>query len=469
MAKDRNKRPSRGEPPAASAGEQKGRATPRVTPKPALKTLPNKRPGARRAPALRATPPEPPLATRTARATSAAGTRAAPRTKSDAGTRAAPRVNTDTTALTPKRERPSARPTARRVEPPAPTAPESRTTTPPPITVPVLEAAAFGPPGITIDANDVETMAVDAPQFDAQPFDGELKEPAVDDDRVSGAPEHDVYANDYYMRQWGRAGLRGRSEQVDEFGLDPTFEARFRRGFEVLFRKYFRVDVSGLENVPGEGRALLVSNHSGTFPWDGVMLKTAIHLDHPSRRDLRWLTEDFVFHFPFLGTFLNRIGAVRANPENAERLLARDELVAVFPEGIQGIGKLYRQRYQLQRFGRGGYIKLALRTGATIIPTAIVGAEETNPLLFKLGWLSKLTGLPYLPVTPTFPWLGPLGLVPLPSKWKIVFGPPIDLSEHGPEGADDAILVNRLNERIRAVIQTMVDDSLAGRDSAFFG
>lgn len=363
-------------------------------------------------------------------------------------------------AQTPPPRASSKRPVARRT--PAAKSPA------PVIAVPVLAEAAFGPPGVTIDSDDVETMAVDALQFEAR-VDGPNPAESLDSHPASGAPEHDVYANDYYMRQWGRAGLRGRSEQVDEFGLDPTFEARFRRVFEVVFRKYFRVDVSGLEHVPAEGRALLVSNHSGTFPWDGVMLKTAIRLDHPARRDLRWLTEDFLFHFPFLGTFLNRIGAVRANPDNADRLLAGDALVAVFPEGIQGIGKLYRQRYQLQRFGRGGYVKLALRTGAVIIPTAIVGAEETNPLLFKLGWLSKVTGLPYVPVTPTFPWFGPLGLLPLPSKWKIVFGPPIDLSEHAPEGADDAILVNRLNERVRTTIQGMVDDAVASRESVLFG
>ncbi len=328
---------------------------------------------------------------------------------------------------------------------------------------------ALRPPGILLDADDEETFAIDVPQFEAtltRELDAAPVERAV---RTAGAPEREVYASDYYLRQWGRAGLQGRSEQVDEFGLDPSVDARSRAGFEAMFRKYFRAEVSGLEHVPSSGRALLVANHSGTFPWDGVMLKTALRLEHPAHRELRWLTEDFVYHFPFLGTFLSRIGAVRANPENAERLLARDGLVAVFPEGIQGIGKLYRQRYQLQRFGRGGYVKLALRSGAPLIPTAIVGAEETNPLLFKVGWLSKLTGLPYLPVTATFPWLGPLGLVPLPARWKVVFGPPVDLSEYGPEGADDAILVNRLNERVRATIQSMVDDAVAARGSVLFG
>jgi 1-acyl-sn-glycerol-3-phosphate acyltransferase len=333
--------------------------------------------------------------------------------------------------------------------------------------------ASLRPPGILIDADDAETFADDIPQFAAElaaERDDDL-EPArpVRAARAGVLPDQDVYVNDYYLRQWGRASLRGRSEHVDEFGLDPSVDARSRAGFEALFRRYFRAAVSGIEHVPASGRALLVANHSGTFPWDGVMLKTAIRLEHPARRELRWLTEDFVYHFPFLGTFLSRIGAVRANPENAERLLARDALVAVFPEGIQGIGKLYRQRYQLQRFGRGGYVKLALRSGAPLVPTAIVGAEETNPLLFKVGWLSKLTGLPYLPVTATFPWLGPLGLVPLPARWKVVFGSPIDLSEYGPEGADDAILVNRLNERVRATIQTLVDDAVSARGSVLFG
>jgi len=345
------------------------------------------------------------------------------------------------------------------------------------VAAPVIDveeaAPSLRPPGILIDADDAETFADDVPQFAAElAADGgfevapaRLERPALPDVAI----EQDVYANDYYARQWGRAGLRGRSDHVDEFGLDPSVDVRSRAGFEALFRRYFRAEVSGIEHVPASGRALLVANHSGTFPWDGVMLKTAIRLEHPARRELRWLTEDFVYHFPFLGTFLSRIGAVRANPENAERLLDRDALVAVFPEGIQGMGKLYRQRYQLQRFGRGGYVKLALRSGAPLIPTAIVGAEETNPLLFKVGWLSKFTGLPYLPVTATFPWLGPLGLVPLPARWKVVFGPPIDLSEHGPEGADDAILVNRLNERVRATIQTLVDDAVAARGSALFG
>jgi 1-acyl-sn-glycerol-3-phosphate acyltransferase len=314
------------------------------------------------------------------------------------------------------------------------------------------------PPGVTVDADDLETIAeADAPRF------GDL------DAAELRAHEAEPPRDDYYQRQWGRTSLRGRSEQVDDFGLDPTYVQRFRGAFEAIYRRYFRVSARGVEHVPAAGRALLVANHSGTLPWDGVMLQTAMRLEHPARRELRWLAEDFVFHAPFLGTFLNRLGAVRANPENAERLLERESLVAVFPEGAQGIGKPFPQRYQLQRFGRGGYVKLALRTQTPVVPCAIVGAEEAHPLLFRSAWLGRVLGVPFVPVTPTFPWLGPLGLVPLPSKWVIVFGEPIDLRAHPPESAGDAVLVNRINERVRATIQAMLDAALAERPSAFLG
>jgi 1-acyl-sn-glycerol-3-phosphate acyltransferase len=131
----------------------------------------------------------------------------------------------------------------------------------------------------------------------------------------------------------------------------------------------------------------------------------------------------------------------------------------VFPEGVKGMGKLFRDRYRLQRFGRGGFVKLALRTGAPIIPVAVVGSEEALPLLARVTWFAKSVGIPYVPVTPTFPWLGPLGLVPLPSKWKIKFGEPLHVSqEYGPEAADDRLLVGRLSEQVRAQVQAMVDE-----------
>jgi 1-acyl-sn-glycerol-3-phosphate acyltransferase len=272
-------------------------------------------------------------------------------------------------------------------------------------------------------------------------------------------PEHSSF-----LRRLARLRLLQRSDQVDDFGLDPAYEAGVRPIFEKLCNDYFRMQVDGIQYVPSTGRAILVGNHSGTLPWDGIMLRTVLRLHHASRRDLRWLVEDHVFHAPFLGTFVNRIGAVRACQENAERLLERESLLAVFPEGIKGIAKSYADRYKLQRFGRGGYVRLALRTGAPVIPVAIVGAEEANPLLYKVNAFAKSVGLPFIPVTPTFPWLGPLGMAPLPSRWRIAFGPPIrEIARHDADAANDEVLVHELNECVRASVRALLDDALRRR------
>ncbi|MEO7095033.1 MAG: lysophospholipid acyltransferase family protein [Polyangiales bacterium] len=279
----------------------------------------------------------------------------------------------------------------------------------------------------------------------------------------------DVLSTDYYLRQWGKIGLRNRSEEVDEFGLDPVYEKRLRPVIELLYKHYFRVETQGIENIPTEGRCILVANHSGVLPYDGMMVRTALRREHPSKREMRWLAEDFIFHLPFLGAFMNRIGAVRACQENAERLLKQERAVLVFPEGIKGIGKLYRDKYRLQRFGRGGFIKLALRTQAPLIPVSIIGAEESAPMLYRIEYLTQALGLPFVPVTPTFPLLGPLGLVPAPTKWKISFGAPIHLTEHGAEAADDALLVGRIADRVRSEIQASLDKGVQSRKSVWFG
>lgn len=292
-------------------------------------------------------------------------------------------------------------------------------------------------------------------------------------DRISPRPsdivESERLATEYVERRWGREALRKRLEDVDDFGLDPEFESKLRPAIDLFYRRYFRVEVEGIENVPSTGRAVIVANHGGTLPMDGAMLRTAMRLDHSSGRDLRWLAEDFVFHLPFAGVFLNRLGAVRACPENAERLLEKDSLIAVFPEGVHGIKKLFRERYQLQRFGRGGYIRLCLRMRAPLIPCAIIGAEEANPLLYRLESLAALWKLPYLPITPTFPLLGPLGLVPAPTRWKLRFGDPISFDNYGPEALDDHLLIGRLSERVRAAIQGLLDSGLSQRRSVWFG
>ncbi|MCC6898849.1 MAG: acyltransferase family protein [Polyangiaceae bacterium] len=285
----------------------------------------------------------------------------------------------------------------------------------------------------------------------------------------AGEAVRELMSSDYYLRQWGRLGMRHRSEDVDDFGLDPKYEARLLPLLDFLYQRYFRVETRGADQIPADGRCLVVANHSGTLPLDGMMLRAAVRREHPSARELRWLAEDFVFYLPFVGAFMNRIGAVRACQENAERLLQKSSLVAVFPEGVKGIGKLYRERYKLQRFGRGGFIRLALRTQTPVVPCAIVGAEEAAPLLYRVEGVSKLLGVPYLPVTPTFPALGPLGLLPAPTKWQIVFGEPIGFEGYGPEAADDHVLVGRLSERVRATIQRLVDTGLAQRQSVWLG
>lgn len=275
---------------------------------------------------------------------------------------------------------------------------------------------------------------------------------------------------EFLWRRWRDIAMRDRSEVVDQFGRDPQVAARVEPLLEFLYKSYFRVTTRGLGHIPDAGRALIVANHSGTLPYDGAMIMHAVKHEHSAARDVRPLVEDFVFHFPYLGTLMNRIGGVRACPENAERLLDEDQLVAVFPEGIKGIGKLYRERYQLQRFGRGGFVKLALKCDAPIIPTAVVGAEEIHPMLTKITWLTRSLGIPYLPVTPTFPALGPIGLLPLPTKWFIAFGEPLYFNtEYGPDGANDRILVNKLAEQVRARIQQMIDELLKERRSILFG
>jgi 1-acyl-sn-glycerol-3-phosphate acyltransferase len=291
--------------------------------------------------------------------------------------------------------------------------------------------------------------------------------PPAPDGMPGGARE--LLSSDFYVRKWGRLGLRSRSEEIDEFGYDPEYERKVLPLFDFLYERYFRVEVHGVERVPREGRCLLVANHSGTLPFDGMMLRRAVRREHAQRREVRWLAEDGIFHFPFLGSFSNRVGAVRACQENAERLLEQNALVAVFPEGVKGIGKLFKERYRLQRFGRGGFIKLGLRTRAPVVPVAIVGGEEANPMLLRVDYLTRALGIPYLPVTPTFPWLGLLGLLPAPTKWKIFFGEPIDLQGYGAESVDDELLVGRLTEQVRAEIQRTLDRALGDRRSVWFG
>jgi 1-acyl-sn-glycerol-3-phosphate acyltransferase len=278
-----------------------------------------------------------------------------------------------------------------------------------------------------------------------------------------------LLSTDYYFRQYGPHGMRSLSAEVDDFGFDPHVDEKLRPFLDLVSKKYFRVELLGAEQLPAVGRALLVANRGGTLPWDGLVLRSALRNARPELSPVRWLAEDSVIHYPFMGVVMNRLGAVRACPENAERLLAQDRLVTVFPEGAQGSRKLFRDRYRLQRFGRGGYVKLALKLGAPIFPTAIIGAEETNPVLYRSRLLGRLVGSDTVPITATFPWLGLAGLLPAPVRWRIAIGEPIDLSSYGPHAADDALVVHRLNEQIRSALQALVDENKTARGRSLFG
>ncbi|WP_250149599.1 lysophospholipid acyltransferase family protein [Mycolicibacter acidiphilus] len=258
--------------------------------------------------------------------------------------------------------------------------------------------------------------------------------------------------------------------QVDEFGFDPHFnEAIALPILRVLFRDWFRVEVSGIENLPLDGPALVVANHAGVLPIDALMLSVAVHDEHPSHRDLRMLGADLVFDLPVVGPAARKAGHTVACMADAHRLLGAGELTAVFPEGYKGLGKRFKDRYKLQRFGRGGFVSAALHTKAPIIPCSIVGSEEIYPMLADVKLLARLLGVPYFPVTPLFPLAGPAGLVPLPSKWHIAFGEPIETADYEPGAAEDPMVTFELTDQVRETIQQTLYRLLAGRRNMFFG
>lgn len=268
----------------------------------------------------------------------------------------------------------------------------------------------------------------------------------------------------------GLAFLRRRltgEYEVDEFGFDPDLaEHVFYPLLRLLYERWFRTELIGADRLPGAGAGLVVANHSGTIALDALMLSVGIHDVSQGRRQLRLLGADFLFRAPIISELTRKSGGTLACAPDAERLLRAGELVGVFPEGVKGVGKPYRERYRLQRFGRGGFVSAALRTGAPIVPVAIVGAEEIYPKIGDLTPLARLLGLPYFPVTPTFPWLGPLGLIPLPSKWLIEVGELIDTSSFAGQ-ADDPLVVFNLADQVRHTIQQTVHRLLARRPNPF--
>jgi 1-acyl-sn-glycerol-3-phosphate acyltransferase len=253
-----------------------------------------------------------------------------------------------------------------------------------------------------------------------------------------------------------------RAQDLPDGGHDPEFLGRAAPLLEFLWSKYFRVRLLGIENVPDDGAALLVANHSGGIPYDGTLLLYGINRDHPRHRRVRPLVANFVFRSGWMSHVVARIGGVRASSETALPLLEQGNLLAVFPEGLKGVGKMYRERYRLTRFGRGGFARLARQAGVPMIPVAIVGAEEIHPVVGKVTALAAPLGIPYIPITPTFPWLGPLGLLPVPTKWTIQIGTPVPAPTDGPSTAAAA-------EQVRSAIDTMIADLLVQRRSILFG
>lgn len=289
----------------------------------------------------------------------------------------------------------------------------------------------------------------------------------------SATTSHEVWTDsqippmDETWMEFARRRLSG-EYAVDDFGFDPELTDKVLLALvRPVYRSWFRVETSGLENVPDDSGALVVANHSGVIAWDALMTQVALHDEHPAHRHLRMLGANLVFQTPFVGELARKAGHTLACHPDAERLLTAGELVGVWPEGFKGIGKPYSQRYRLQRFGRGGFVAAALRTRSPIIPTAIVGGEETYPMIGNVKPVARLLGLPYFPVTPTFPWLGPLGMVPLPSKWLIHFGEPIPTDGFPDGAADDPIVVFNLTDQVREQIQQSLYTLLVKRPSVF--
>ncbi|MEU9352379.1 lysophospholipid acyltransferase family protein [Streptomyces griseoloalbus] len=322
-------------------------------------------------------------------------------------------------------------------------------------------------------AGEVQPLPGVASARDDEPVSGEeeraqeSQEPAGDDTgggTGEGGLERRVASGLAFLRR----RLTGDYE-VDDFGYDEELTDQVLMSLlRPVYEKYFRVEVKGIENIPSEGGALIVANHSGTVPVDGLMMQVAVHDHHPADRHLRLLAADLVFMLPVVNELARKLGHTLACAEDAERLLGQGELVGVMPEGFKGIGKPFGERYKLQRFGRGGFVSTALRQRAPIIPCSIVGAEEIYPMIGNAKTLARLLGFPYFPLTPTFPWLGPLGAIPLPTKWTIQFGEPIPTDGYPPEAAEDPMLMFNLTDQVREQIQHTLYKLLVQRRSVFF-
>jgi 1-acyl-sn-glycerol-3-phosphate acyltransferase len=258
---------------------------------------------------------------------------------------------------------------------------------------------------------------------------------------------------------------------LDDWGRSEALLSVADPVLDFYYRYWFRVEHEGISNVPSSGGALLVSNHSGALPPDGPMIMHAIRRDHPNPRPLYMLGEHWFRGYPFIGMLANKLGVVAAHPRNAQRLLGEEgRLAIVFPEGQKGSRKVLWQRYRLRRFGRGGFVRTAIRAQVPIVPIAVVGAEEAMPIFAHIRPAQRITGLIYFPVNHAFPHFGLLsGLMYLPAKFKIRFLEPIDTAAYPSDAAEDAALVQSIAESVRARIQNELDDMLAERRSVWLG
>ena len=258
--------------------------------------------------------------------------------------------------------------------------------------------------------------------------------------------------------------------QLNDWGRSERIEGLYDRTVaEFFYRYWFRAEVEGIENVPASGGALLVSNHAGALPPDAAMIAKAIREEHAHPRHVNITVEHFFKGYPGFSALLPKIGCVPAHPANVHRLLYdEDQLVLVFPEGRKATEKLYKDRYRLRRFGRGGFVEAAMRAQAPIVPVCVVGAEEAAPVFAQVGIMQRLTGLLYFPITPTFPHFGLLGMAGfLPAKFKLRFLEPIHFDEEGMH--EDKALVQTVAHEVRARIQEGLWDMLAKRKSVWFG
>ncbi len=255
-------------------------------------------------------------------------------------------------------------------------------------------------------------------------------------------------------------------DEADEFGFDMEAFALWEPFFRFLYEEYFRVTVRGIENIPAEGRGILIGNHSGVLPVDAAMMAVAMCHIHKSPRRIRYLVTDWFFGTPMLGNWVLQMGQVRATLENARALLDRDELIGIYPEGVRGVGKPFRERYRVLDF-HPGFIQLAIATQTPLIPVATIGGDEIFPEFVNVKSMARTLGLPFFPITPSFPWLPfPLMLMPLPVHWMINVHKPIDLG-YPPEKGSDRKLILRLAREIQYDIQRDLNNMLRERRHLF--